>query len=306
MSKPTPPLFALQCSIAALVALAIGACGGAGGDTTCVHDTDCASHFCKADGTCAPAGDDGGPLGSDAAAGSDASSGACTPDHDGHITAAELPLIAGRMANFRVTTSTSATIDTAGMTGSGGAHTWDLSGQLTGDADVAVALASPAGAYWAADFPTATYATTLASGSDLLGVFTVSATSVELLGIVSPASGGGTKLTYDPPAKILALPFAAGDTWTSTSTVSGTAQNIITAYSEKYDSRVDDVGTMTTPYGAFPVLRVVTNLTRANIATNVTFAWVAECFGTVATIRSQDYATGTELTSAAEVRRLAP
>jgi hypothetical protein len=81
-------------------------------------------------------------------------------------------------------------------------------------------------------------------------------------------------------------------------------------YTEKYDSRVDQVGTMTTPYGAFPVLRTATDLTRtsglATLATSRTFSWSAECFGTVATIQSQDFETAAEFTDAAEVRRLAP
>ena len=82
-------------------------------------------------------------------------------------------------------------------------------------------------------------------------------------------------------------------------------------YTEQYVSRVDQVGTMTTPYGAFPVLRVAHRSDphrgrRRVLATSRTFAWIAECFGTVATIASQDFETGAEFTDAAEVRRLAP
>ena len=46
MSPRWIALFALQCSIAAC---------GSGGDAVCVHDTDCPSGFCKADGTCGDA-----------------------------------------------------------------------------------------------------------------------------------------------------------------------------------------------------------------------------------------------------------
>lgn len=134
---------------------------------------------------------------------------------------------------------------------------------------------------------------------------------VTLLGVVSPDGGtGSTELTYAPPVKILALPFSAGTTWTSTSTVTGTAEGVFSTYTEKYASLVDQVGTMTTPYGAFPVLRVATDLTRSSVGvtllTTRTFAWVAECFGAIATITSQNNETGSEFTSAAEVRRLAP
>ena len=82
------------------------------------------------------------------------------------------------------------------------------------------------------------------------------------------------------------------------------------AYTEKYESRVDQVGTMKTPYGEFPVLRVATDLTRTSgfttLLTKRTFSWVAECFGPVATAASQDFANGAEFTDNAEIRRIAP
>jgi hypothetical protein len=245
--------------------------------------------------------------GSDGA--SDGTSGACTPDHDGHITAAELPLVAGRNANFRI--ATDATWNTAGQANTDGTRAWSLTGTLANDMDRPIALAPPTGTWWHADFAAASYAAPLAANSDLLGVFQVTADSVTLLGVVSPNGGATqTELTYDPPAKILALPFGPGSTWSSTSTVSGTAQGVIVAYSEEYDSLVDQVGTMATPYGTFPVLRVATDLTRTAgltlLVSNRTFAWAAECFGTVATVRSQDFESGAEFSDDAEVRRLLP
>jgi hypothetical protein len=302
MSSRLTTLFVLLCSM-------IAGCGGGGG-TTCTTDDQCASHFCKADGTCGMATVDAAP-GSDGSGGTDGSAQSlCTPNHDGTISADEVPLAAGQMAKFRI--ATSATWNTAGHTNTDGSRTWDLTGQLANDADSQLALTSPAGTWWAADFAGATYATTLASGSDLQGVFKVDANSVTLLGVVSPTGGTyKTELTYDPAVKILALPFKAGDTWTSTSTVSGYAQGVIAAYTEKYDSSVDQVGTMATPYSTtpFPVLRVATNLTRTSgfttLLTKRTFAWVAECFGTIAKVSGQDNDTSTEFSSDAEVERLA-
>jgi hypothetical protein len=129
--------------------------------------------------------------------------------------------------------------------------------------------------------------------------------------VVSPDAGSfRTELAYDPPAKILSLPFSATTTWTTTSTVSGTAQGAVVAYTERYASLVDQVGTMTTPYGEFPVLRVATDLTRSSFGTTIltkrSFAWIAECFGSIATISSQDNETSAEFNDPAEVRRLAP
>ena len=302
MSGSLSRLLVLQCSIAII------ACSG-GSNDVCTRDEDCASGFCKADGTCGPSPDDAGTDQGDAMP--DGPASLCTPDNDGAIAAAELPLVAGRMATFRIALDPA--FDTAGTANGDGTRRWDLSGQLANDTDRSIALVSPSGTWWAAKFPTATYAAPLSAESDLLGVFAAGASALTLLGVVSPEAGAlRTELAYDPPAKILALPFAVTgtSTWVSTSTVSGVAQGAIVAYTERYDSRVDHVGTMTTPYGEFPVLRVATDLDRtsgpATLSSRRSFAWVAECFGSVATVTSQDFETSAEFTDPAEVRRLAP
>ena len=293
------PRFMLLCS------MIVTACGNSGGGDSCDRDEDCPSHFCKADGTCGAAEIDGGIDGMPA----DGPVGVCTPNHDGMITLGELPLIAGKMATFRV--ATNPTWDTAGVAAGTGMRRWDLTAQLTADADKPLALLSPTAQWWAASFPTATYATTLSASSDLLGVFHTEAAQVTLLGVVSPAAGSfRTELKYEPAVKILALPIAAGATWMSTSTVSGTAQGAIVAYTEKYASLVDQVGTMKTPYGEFPVVRIATDLTRTSgfttLLTKRQFAWTAECYGSVATVASQDFETSAEFADPAEVKRLAP
>jgi hypothetical protein len=294
-----------RCALFALLLCSIAACGGPSGET-CSVDEDCASHFCKADGTCGDAPIDGA-MTTDAPV--DSTNGLCAPNHDGVISLGELPLIAGRSATFRV--ATGATWDTAGAAQGDGSRKWDLTGQLSNDADQAIALASPDGTWWRSSYPAATYTAPLAAGSDLIGVFKLDSTGVVLLAVVSPQGGTyKTDLEYDPPARILAVPFKAGDTWMTTSTVSGYAQGGIVAYTEKYASRVDEVGVMKTPYGEFPVLRVATDLTRTSgfttLLTKRTFAWVAECFGSVATVSSQDFESASEFSSDAEVRRLAP
>jgi hypothetical protein len=247
-----------------------------------------------------------GPMGPDTA--TDASD-TCTPNHDGMITLAELPLHAGASAKFRI--ATSATWNTAGTSNMDGSRSWDLTGMLANDMDQTLALSSPTGAWWQPDFAAATYSTQLTSSSNLLGVFQLDASGLLLLGVVSPSGGSQkTELTYDPPVRVLAVPFQAGSTWTTTSTVSGYAQGVIAAYTEEYDSRVDQVGTMTTPYGAFPVLRIATDLTRTSgitvLLTNKTFTWAAECFGLVATVQSQSFESGAEFSDDAEVRRIVP
>jgi len=292
----------LHCST--MLCAMLAACGGSN-EATCTRDDECASGFCRADGTC-------GPADVDAATGDapgDGTSGLCAPNLDGTIVLAELPHEAGRSATFRV--AANGTFNTAGTADANNTRRWDLSSQQAGDADRTLALQSPVGTWWQAKFPTATYATLLASNSDLLGVFVVDASGISLLGVVSPDAGSTrTELAYDPPAKILALPLTTSSMWTTTSTVSGLALGIVTAYTEKYQSRVDQVGTMKTPYGEFPVQRVATDLARtqglATLLTKRSFAWIAECFGSVANVSSQDFEADTEFSDPAEIRRLAP
>jgi hypothetical protein len=172
-------------------------------------------------------------------------------------------------------------------------------------------LGAPSGTWWQAQFSAATYYVQLISTSDLQGVFQFDSAGITLLGVVSPSSGTEmTELTYDPPATMLAVPFTLDSTWSSTSSVTGYADGVVAAYQEEYQSTVDATGTMKTPYGTFPVLRVATNLTRSSggvtLLTTRTFAWFAECFGSVAQATSQDDETGDEFDSEAEVRRLTP
>lgn len=281
------------------------ACAGSATDT-CAIDEDCPSHFCRADHTCAPGdpGDGGRP---DATIDVDAAPG-CVPNHDGTISRDELPLVPGRTATYRATTN--ATIDSAGTIDGNGAHTWDLSTALDGDHDVSVSLLDPRGQWWAGDFAGASYATLLSTTSDLLGVFALTDSRLQLLGVVSPTGGSArTELTYDPPVDVLVLPMSPSARWTVDTTVTGLAQGVAAYYTEHYESRVDAVGTVITPYGPFPASRVAVDLTRtvgASFVTTRTFAFVSECYSTIATLVSQNYETGAEFTDAAEVRRLAP
>ncbi|MCB9564579.1 MAG: hypothetical protein H6708_29695 [Kofleriaceae bacterium] len=287
-------------------ALATG-CAGSQADS-CDRNQDCPSGFCRADHTCAPADGDGGvePDG-DGTPDAEGPVG-CTPDHDGILTRAELPLQPGRVATYRV--ALDATVSTAGTQQSSGQRAWDLGTALTGDADVTQTLLDPADQWWAASFPDASYATTLSAESDLLGVFELTDTRLRLLGVVSPTGGSlRTELAYDPPVDVLVLPMGPSASWTVDTTITGLAQGVASYYTESYESRVDAVGTLDTPYGPFPVSRVAVDLTRqvgALITTKRTFAFVAECYAQVGTIVSQDYESGSEFTDAAEVRRLAP
>ena len=191
-----------------------------------------------------------------------------------------------------------------------GARTWDLTPMFSGDHSVLVETAAPTGAWWANDFAGATYATRLSDSADLLGVFEVKADGLFLLGVVSPEDGfTATNLEYEPPVKVLAFPMKEGDTWETTSTVSGLASGVAAFYYETYESTVDASGVAKTPYADFPVLRVGTDLTRtlgALVTTTRTYSFATECFGTVATVVSQTNELDAEFTDVSELRRLTP
>ncbi|MFT3697260.1 MAG: hypothetical protein QM831_29220 [Kofleriaceae bacterium] len=309
MSSPVARLtswFALHCTIL------LAACGSGGGDQSCTVDSDCASHFCRADGTCGPAADDpDGGMGSGSGSGSGSNNDLCTPNHDGTISADEVPLAAGKMANFRV--ATDATWNTAGAAGSGNERTWDLTGALSNDSDGPTTLTGPTNEWWKGDsgFAGASYYTQLAAGSDLLGVFKVDSNGVTLLGVVSPTKTATyTEITYDPPATILKVPMKASDSWTSSSSVVGYYSGSYVNYTEVYTSNVDQSGTMKTPYGEFPVLRIGTVLQQKQLGSTYNtvrnYAWMAECFGTVAKVSSQNNESNAEFSDDAEVRRIIP
>lgn len=275
----------------------------------CRSDEECASKFCRADGTCAPVAevDARGLADAADAARSDAVLG-CTPNHDGMVTAAEYPIAIGVAARFR--SAQNAEVSSAGTPAASGARHWDYTSTLAADADLTFMAVAPTGAWWASKFPQASYAARLSLASDLLGVFQADASGVQLLGVVSPTGGfTRTEIAYSPPVQVLRFPLAVNAHWTTSTRASGVINGAVSVYTEDYDSSVDAHGTLRTPYGEFPVQRVKIEFTQTVgllVTRRRTFAFVAECFGTVAQFVSVDNPTAGELNKAAEVRRLAP
>jgi len=310
----------------AFLFLPLAACAANSG-IQCHVGADCASGMCLSDGTCVPASSvdsalpDGGTMDSRTPdAESDGSTpadsavdssfdagGACAPNHDGMIARMEVPIRAGLRATFMGATNVD--FDTRGAD-VGGVKTWDLSGAFSGDHSVLVETRDPSGMWFAGDFPGATYVTELSLEQDLLGVFEITDSSLKLRGVVSPDDGlTRTDLSNDPAVDVLDFPLTMGKTWTSDVTVTGQALGVASFYSESYASEVDASGQLITPFGTFDVLRVRTELTRTVgllVTHVVSYAFVSECFGTVATMIGDDNDTGAELTHLAEVRRLAP
>jgi hypothetical protein len=297
--------------------LLAGSCSNAG-NPQCRFGADCASGVCTSQGTCVPLPSNDASI--DAPDSTDAIDGnaetppptdaplGCTPNGDDLITALELPFAAGLKATFR--TATNVTVSTAGDVGAGGRRHWDFSAALSGDHDLLVETIPPSGAWWSSKFPSATYATSITSTADLLGVFEVTSSALLLQGEVSSTDGGArTLLTNATPVPTLQFPLDPSSVWTATTFVNGTTAGVPSSYTESYDSKVDAVGDVVTPFATFPVLRVRTVLTRTvgALPTVVrTLAFVTDCFGPVVTITSQPNETQDDFTNAAEIRRLAP
>lgn len=232
----------------------------------------------------------------------------CSPDHNGRIDRDEMPIAAELHATYRI--GQNATVDTAGVLQPDGSRIWNLADPLNADHDVLVE-AQPINDKWFADvFPGATYAAKLSESVDLLGVFEATDTSLLLVGVVSPTDGLlRTELVFDPPAILLQFPVQSGNSFESTSTVTGLTTGVVSLYTETYKSTVDASGVLATPYADFPVLRVRVELTRiVGVLPTITrsFLFLSECFGTVATIISNPNDPNNEFVLASEVRRLAP
>ncbi len=303
--------------------LAIAGCA-AGGElgAACRVGADCESGACD-DGVCVEAssgstssaggagGEGGGSTTTTSTTGGGGEGGEtpglCQPNLDGSITRGEYPVALGISAKFL--TALDVSWSTAGSMVSG-TRTWDMSEALAGDHLLLLETRALGGLWFEESFPGASYAIRLSDESELLGVFEVTDEAVLLRGVVSPTDGlSRTELEYDPPVVVLSFPLAEGKTWSTTSTVSGLATGIYAYYTEQYDSQVDARGDAITPFSTFDALRVRTVLTRTiNFVPTVTrsFAFVTECFGTVATLSSQANESGVEFTNVAEIKRLTP
>lgn len=312
----------------AILPLALaGACSSASPE--CHVGADCASGACGSNGQCLPAQEAGvdtglpayeaGPVESgpveaapEGAPGDDGGGG-CVPNHDGVITRAETPMLAGLHASFLI--AENVTMTTGGVAQPDGSTDWDFSGALSGDHTVVITTDDPSGQWFASKYPGATYTSKLSDTQTLLGVYQATASALDLLGVVTPSNAAPmTEVSYSPSAEILAVPMQMGSTWTSSSQVSGTLDGVADTYTEKYESSVDAHGSLKVPYGTFDVLRVQTTLTRTSalgIQTTQTMTFVAECFGPVARLTSKTTTypqpvPGDAFTQVAEAWRLAP
>jgi hypothetical protein len=287
------------------------------GETGCRESSECDGGVCVA-GQCRPIVDsdlaaadalgpvtDGAPAPNDGGLG-DAIAPLCSGNGDGVIARGEEPFLVGLGTLFAVNPS-GQTVSVSLAESAGG---WDYSTPVSGEQKDFDQLLAPAGRWWATDFSSATYAEILEDGQSLYGVYQVTDSALKLQGIVSANSGvGQTELTYATAIDTLRFPLKLGDTWTQTAAVSGWAEGVfVPAASDTYTFTVDARGTVKVPAGSFDTLRVRVDYSETVglvTTTRITYLYIAECFGTVARIRSRDDEPSANFTTAAEYRRLA-
>jgi hypothetical protein len=305
--------------------LLFAACGS---DSThaCRDDQDCPGQACV-NGTCRPlagGGDLSSTVGTDGAnttAGDlaqpletppdgglalDALAASCSFNSDGVIQRSEAPFLVGLGALYAVNPSASTVpVNETAVSG-----VWDFSAAVTNESKVFDQILSASGQWWSKDFPDASYAEKLEDGQSILGVYRAGADKLELLGLVSEQSGvSQTELTYDQPISILQFPVKQGDHFTSQANLTGQLNGFFGFIAQdSYDITVDQRGTTKVPVGSFDTLRIRINYTETvNFVptTRITYLHLAECYGAVARVRSQDNETSNDFTQAAEYRRLA-
>lgn len=290
-----------------ILLLALVGCGEKeiGADTCRLH-TDCESGICGDDGFCVegtaePSSENDTSEDTGEVDTGDTDENLCVPNHDGVIERDEFPLEVGISVNFLLGIDTP--VDLSG-------NSWDFSGIMNQDSTVVVTPAPPSDFWFGENAPDSTYVTVLSYSSETYGVFTLTDNALFLDGIASFEDGlFATQLGFDPPVPMLQFPLQEGDSWEVETTVSGLLNGSWTSYSETYTSEIDKAGTLTTPMGEFPVLRLNTGVDRwigILNTKNRSMGFVAECYGTVATVSSELDETASEFTQAAQILRMTP
>lgn len=241
------------------------------------------------------------PDGSDAAV--------CRGNRDGVIQREELPFVAGIEVRYRTNPSnTLATVNTHGTSRADGTRAWDYSTEA-GDLVTLTALTTE-GQWFAADFPTAQYASRLDPRASPLGVYRNGDTGVELLGVAGANESDGTRVRYASPILLLRFPMSVGQSWSSeANTVDGMYEHTPVAAHDRYDVTVDARGELRLAALTFPdALRVRVETTQRFPAgpgtRKIQYLWLVECYGEVARVSSRDGEVDPDFTMAIEYRRL--
>lgn len=235
----------------------------------------------------------------------------CNPVGDYTVDREEFPLTAGQTAHFRIADSEAGLpVDLEGTDCAEG-KCWDLSGARDGDADAVVELMSPAGLWFADDFPGATYVSYVDREQGWLGVFRLTDDALQLMGTASAAEGE-MKTTYDPPVDLYRFPLHPGDHWTIETSQSGYLNFGVPIFTnDTYNITAAAHGEVETPQGTFRAVQVVAQVSQAVPFTflgndRIVHTFVSECFGIIARVVSEADETEVNFARASRIERLAP
>lgn len=285
------------------------------------HDPDASGSDADANGgTTDPDADNGGPDANNDPEDPDANNNddICQPVGDGVIRRDQFPVATGFEVPYEFALDVQVDLQGEQIDGT---TVWDLE-EIDGDEFVEQLEIRDPEDYWFGDeFPEADYAVELSVQEDELGMYQVTDDELRLLGLATPhgpdSGEDHTNIEYDPPIDVLQFPLEEGDSWSVGIEAEGDYAEYASyrGHDESYDVQVDDAGEVITPYGTFDVLRVYTVRehptltfvwgwpTLTDVETRVV-AFVAECFGTVARIISDEDENAPNFDEAAEVMRL--
>ena len=248
----------------------------------------------------------------------------CAPNGDGVLTAAELPTVIGAVAAFTEgPPGQTVAVPQPGGTWDGdcACHLWDFTATGPGDVQVWDGVLPASGKWFDGEIPGGDFVQTFGGG--LLGVYSLQEDGLYMVGLASVAEDW-TALRYDPPVRLLSLPMALGDSWSTQDAEAigrfeGTAYPLDTGFTgvlsveHTYSGKVDKRGRVEVPAGGFDAWRVVVDVTmvvRNSIAPlpvasvhRKVVLFMAECSGLVARLRSVEGEVNDDFAAATEYRR---
>jgi len=234
----------------------------------------------------------------------------CTPDRDGQITAAELPIAYGATAGYYASpTGTTRTVDLAGAGGR-----WDFADERPDDVVIELGPVALKDQWYAATFPAGQFA--IDGGGGLDGIYHQDAQALWLDGTASremAPAGGRTLVHYPQPVALLRFPLQGGDAYTTTAEIAdGVIGGLPFVGTDRIEVDVTAGDALDVPYVRFsPVLRVRTNVVRQASTSSTpavnrrTTLFLFECFGEITRAESTVNESAADFTTASYLRRFA-
>jgi hypothetical protein len=225
----------------------------------------------------------------------------CVPNRDGAITADELPIALG--ATLAYYTGANRTIDQTLHDGA-----WRFAEERADDQVVEVGPVALRDQWYAASFPSGQFVVDAGTGID--GIYHQDTQALWLDGTASHAETPKTLVVYQPPLAVLRFPVTAGDSFTTTVTLTNATINGLPFNGEDdFAVTVRASGRLDLPYVRFsPALEVQTQAVRRSGTTMTsrrTTLFLFECFGEVTRAESKPDETNPDFTTAAYLRRFA-